>query len=262
MRQRQLWDDGPVGVEEASRQWRRLPPPEGYRRQWESLRRAAIREGVTPSGLDGESLATSGLGVVAQRRGWSPATVALYAKVARYAGVQVPRVATPEPSPPSSGVAALWSVDCGGGLEVLRAVAWLRVAAAAPAPLPWWASARLDEVRSDGDDVVVDGVRAVGAGWLWSRWVTARQAEGGALAQAPWALVTLRAGPASPRGSETSVRALEAAFARHCRRVATEIPQAGSALEGLTYDGFRRATLRSQAVRARVRGEVRARQGR
>src|SRR4029453_2999561 len=78
-----------------ARAWRRLDAPEGYPAQWRRLAEAALELGLGP-----EALAESGLAPLAAARGWKPATVALYSKVARYGGIALPSVATPEPDPP------------------------------------------------------------------------------------------------------------------------------------------------------------------
>src|SRR5215218_9813857 len=75
--------------------WRRVRPPEGYEPQWRRLVEAALELGLGP-----DDVAADGLDDVAAARGWKPATVALYSKVARYGGLTVPSVRTPEPDPP------------------------------------------------------------------------------------------------------------------------------------------------------------------
>ena len=69
-----------------ARAWRRLDPPRGYEPQWRRLAEAALELGLGP-----EPLAETGLDPLAAARGWKPATVALYSKVARYGGVALPR---------------------------------------------------------------------------------------------------------------------------------------------------------------------------
>ena len=69
----------------------------GYEPQWRRLIEAALELGLGP-----EELAETGLDPLAAARGWKPATVALYSKVARYGGLALPRAPTPEPDPPSS----------------------------------------------------------------------------------------------------------------------------------------------------------------
>src|SRR6476661_6863092 len=75
-----------------ARAWRRMDAPPGYEAQWRRLAEAALELGLGP-----EQLAETGLDPVAAARGWKPATVALYSKVARYGGVALPRVAWPAP---------------------------------------------------------------------------------------------------------------------------------------------------------------------
>src|SRR3954466_5865736 len=77
------------------RAWRRLDAPPGYEAQWRRLADAALELGLGP-----ETRGGTGLGQRAAARGWKPATVALYSKVARYGGIALPRVPTPEPEPP------------------------------------------------------------------------------------------------------------------------------------------------------------------
>src|SRR3712207_9169886 len=63
------------------RAWRRLPVPPGYEAQWRRLVDAALEVGMGP-----DSLVEEGMDPIAAARGWKPATVALYSKVARYGG--------------------------------------------------------------------------------------------------------------------------------------------------------------------------------
>src|ERR1700709_1451549 len=79
-----------------ARAWRRLAAPPGYEPQWRRLSEAALEIELGP-----DDLAETGLAPIAAARDWKPATVALYSKVARYGGVALPTVATPEPDPPS-----------------------------------------------------------------------------------------------------------------------------------------------------------------
>ena len=65
-----------------ARAWRRLDAPPGYEAQWRRLAEAALELGLGP-----EQLGETGLDPVAAARGWKPATVALYSKVARYGGI-------------------------------------------------------------------------------------------------------------------------------------------------------------------------------
>src|SRR5215203_7283509 len=88
-----------------ARAWRRLRPPLGYEPQWRRLVEAALELGLGP-----DALAETGLDPLAAARGWKPATVALYIKVARYGGIALPRVATPEPDPPQLDLRPLTQV--------------------------------------------------------------------------------------------------------------------------------------------------------
>src|SRR5918994_5405734 len=82
-----------------ARAWRRLDPPPGYEAQWRRLSEAALELGMGP-----DQLSETGLEPLTAARGWKPATVALYSKVARYGGVGRARGATPEPDPPGPGL--------------------------------------------------------------------------------------------------------------------------------------------------------------
>src|SRR4051794_37784342 len=82
-----------------ARAWRRLDAPPGYEAQWRLLAEAALELGLGP-----DQLSETGLEPLTAARGWKPATVALYTKVARYGGVALPRVATPQPEPPEAEV--------------------------------------------------------------------------------------------------------------------------------------------------------------
>src|SRR4051794_12377810 len=77
------------------RAWRRLSPPEGYEAQWRRLMEAALELGLGP-----DELAAQGMAPLIEARGWKPATVALYSKVARYGGIGLPPVRAPGPDPP------------------------------------------------------------------------------------------------------------------------------------------------------------------
>src|SRR3712207_2017027 len=76
------------------RAWQRLPAPPGYETQWRRLVDAALEVGMGP-----DALAEEGMDPVADARGWKPATVALYSKVARYGGIAPPLGGAPGPHP-------------------------------------------------------------------------------------------------------------------------------------------------------------------
>src|SRR4051812_50151218 len=78
-----------------ARAWRRIAPPERYEPQWRRLSEAALELGLGP-----DDLAATGLDPIAAARGWKPATLALYGKVARYGGLAPPTLPTPQPHPP------------------------------------------------------------------------------------------------------------------------------------------------------------------
>src|SRR4051794_41881548 len=81
-----------------ARAWRRLAAPEGYEEQWRRLVDAALELGLGP-----DELVTTGLEPVIAARGWKPATVALYSKVARYGGGGGAPPPPPPPGPPPPG---------------------------------------------------------------------------------------------------------------------------------------------------------------
>src|SRR3954464_877359 len=81
-----------------ARAWRRLDAPPGYEAQWRRLAGAARGLGLGP-----DRLSETGLEPLTAARGWKPATVALYTKVARYGGVALPRGPPPPPQPPGPG---------------------------------------------------------------------------------------------------------------------------------------------------------------
>src|ERR687890_2817898 len=78
-----------------ARAWRRLDAPPGYEAQWRRLTEAALELGLGP-----DQLSETGLEPLTAARGWKPATVALYTKVARYGGVGLPPGGPPGPHPP------------------------------------------------------------------------------------------------------------------------------------------------------------------
>src|SRR5687768_2063817 len=125
-----------------ARAWRRLEPPEGYAPQWRRLAEAALELGLGP-----ESLAETGLDPLAAARGWKPATVALYSKVARYGGIALPAVRTPEPDPPALDLRALTQVRSEDPAH-LRAVAWCAIVLGWPAPELLFRSLRQDRVHA------------------------------------------------------------------------------------------------------------------
>src|SRR3954463_14111067 len=84
-----------------ARAWRRLDAPPGYEAQWRRLAEAALELGLGP-----EQLGETGLDPLASARGWKPATVALYTKVARYGGGGLSWGGGPVAGPARAGSAA------------------------------------------------------------------------------------------------------------------------------------------------------------
>jgi hypothetical protein len=253
-----------------ARAWRRLEPPPGYAAQWRRLAEAALELGLGP-----EQLSETGLDPLAASRGWKPATVALYSKVARYGGIALPRVATPEPDPPELDLRPLTQVRSEDP-EHLRAVAWCAVALGWPAPVAYFRSLRRDQVQVTARRLLIttdDGEWAVpGALTAWHAWEAAR-ARFPVLGDSPWVLPALRRGPGldSQIGGRLSNQALQATFTKHARRTirhlrATAAPsrhefveELAVAYRELSYDSYRRLALAAGAPPVSPRGVVRAR---
>jgi hypothetical protein len=252
-----------------ARAWRRLDAPPGYEAQWRRLAEAALELGLGP-----EQLGETGLDPLAAARAWKPATVALYSKVARYGGIALPRVATPEPDPPELELRPLTQVRSDDP-EHLRAVAWCSLALAWPAPVAAFRSLRRDQVHATARRLLVatdDGEWAVpGALTAWHAWETVR-GHFPVLADSPWVLPALRRGPGldSHIGGRLSNQALQVTFTKHARRTAqylraTAAPSRRDAVEGLaafyrdlSYDSYRRLALADGAQPVSPRGVVRA----
>ena len=252
-----------------ARAWRRLDAPPGYAAQWRRLAEAALELGLGP-----EQLGETGLDPLAAARGWKPATVALYSKVARYGGIALPRVATPEPDPPELDLRPLTQVR-NEDPEHLRAVAWCAVALAWPAPVGAFRSLRRDQVHATARRLSIatdDGEWSIaGALTAWHAWETVR-ARFPALADSPWVLPALRRGPGldSHIGGRLSNQALQVTFTKHARRTAqhlraTVAPSRRDAVEELavayrelSYDSYRRLALAAGAPPVAARGVVRA----
>jgi hypothetical protein len=252
-----------------ARAWRRLDAPPGYEAQWRRLAEAALEQGLGP-----EQLGETGLDPLAAARGWKPATVALYSKVARYGGIALPRVATPEPYPPELELRPLTQVR-GEDPEHLRAAAWCALALAWPAPVGAFRSLRRDQVHATARRLLVatdDGEWSVpGALTAWHAWESVR-GRFPALADSPWVLPALRRGPGldSHIGGRLSNQALQVTFTKHARRTAqhlraTAAPSRLEAVEALaafykelSYDSYRRLALAAGAQPVSPRGVVRA----
>jgi hypothetical protein len=251
------------------RAWGRIRVPEGYEPQWRRLVDAALELGLGPDDVAGQ-----GLDLVAQARGWKPATVALYTKVARYGGLSLPRVHTPEPDPPALDLRPLTQIR-GEDPEHLRTVAWCALALGWPATVAQFRSLRRDQVRASTRRLLVhtdDGEWAVpGALTAWHAWESVRQ-RFPVLAESPWVLPALRRGPGftSHVGGQLSTQALQVTFAKHAvrtgqhlRATATPSRRAGAeelaaAYATLSYDSFRRLALAAGAPPVAARGVVRA----
>jgi hypothetical protein len=252
-----------------ARAWRRLDAPPGYDAQWRRLAEAALELGLGP-----EQLGETGLEPLAAARGWKPATVALYTKVARYGGIALPRVATPEPDPPELDLRPLTQIRSEDP-EHLRAVAWCALALAWPAPVGAFRSLRRDQVHATARRLLVatdDGEWAVpGALTAWHAWESVR-GRFPALADSPWVLPALRRGPGldSRIGGRLSNQALQVTFTKHARRTAQHLRATAApsrqdwaealALEyrDLSYDSYRRLALAAGAPPVSSRGVVRA----
>jgi hypothetical protein len=253
-----------------ARAWRRLDPPPGYAEQWRRLAEAALELGLGP-----EQLGETGLQPLTAARGWKPATVALYSKVARYGGIALPRVLTPEPDPPELDLRPLVRIRSEDP-EHLRAVAWCALALAWPAPVAAFRSLRRDQVRATARRLLIstdDGEWAVpGALTGWHAWEAVR-GRFPALADSPWVLPALRRGPGldSHIGGRLSNQALQVTFTKHARATgrflrATAAPARQEAAEDLavayrdlSYDSYRRLALAAGAPPVSPRGVVRAR---
>ncbi|WP_231486881.1 hypothetical protein [Candidatus Blastococcus massiliensis] len=251
------------------RAWRRWSPPPGYETQWRRLAEAALELDLGP-----DALAETGLEPIATARDWKPATVALYSKVARYGGLALPRVPTPEPDPPELDLRPLTELRASDP-EHVRAVAWCALALAWPAPVGMFRSLRRDQVHAGARRLVVrtdEGEWAVpGARTAWFAWEAVRERYP-ALAVSPWVLPALRRGPGldSRIGGRLSNQALQVTFAKHAGRTAqylraTAPPTREEAAAGLaaayrelSYDSFRRLALAAGAPPVAARGVVRA----
>ncbi|CCG03532.1 hypothetical protein [Blastococcus saxobsidens] len=252
-----------------ARAWARLSAPPGYDVQWRRLADAALELGLGP-----EDVAGVGLDVIAGARGWKPATVALYSKVARYGGLALPLPATPEPDPPALDLRPLTQLR-GDDPEHLRSAAWCALALRWPAPVGMFRSLRRDQVRATARRLLIssdDGDWAVpGANTAWHAWEAARNRYP-ALAASPWVLPALRRGPGleSRIGGRLSNQALQVTFTKHARNTVRELRAAAppsrrdaveelaAAYRTLSYDSYRRLALAAGAPPVAARGVVRA----
>ncbi|MGR7027305.1 hypothetical protein [Geodermatophilus sp. URMC 62] len=253
----------------AARAWQRLVPPEGYAVQWRRLIDAALELGLGP-----EELAAGGMDDVAAARGWKPATVTLYSKVARYGGVPLPVPPTPEPDPRTLDLRPLTEVRSEQP-EHLRTVVWCAIALRWPAPVGAFRDLRREQVHPTTRRLLVrtdDGEWSVpGALSAWHAWEAVRN-RFPALAESPWVLPALRRGPGytSHVGGRLSSQALQVTFTKHAVRTALHLraTSAGArraraealaaVYETLSYDSYRRLALAAGAEPVAERGAVRA----
>ena len=253
----------------AGQAWRRFDPPEGYEPQWRRLAEAALELGLGP-----EQLGETGLTPLAEARGWKPATVALYSKVARYGGIALGTAPTPEPDPPALELRPLTAVHSEDP-EHLRAVVWCAIALGWPAPVARFRNLRRSEVRATTRRLLIsteDGEWSVpGALTAWHAWEAVRN-RFPALATSPWVLPALRRGPGfdSCVGGQLSNQALQVTFAKHAARTARHLlatvpPSRRDGVEELartyltlSYDSYRRLALAGGAPPVAARGAVRA----
>ncbi|WP_347060658.1 hypothetical protein ABC795_08905 [Blastococcus sp. HT6-30] len=251
------------------RAWARWTPPPGYEAQWRRLVDAALELDLGP-----DDLAAAGLDELAAARGWKPATVALYSKVARYGGLALPLPSTPEPDPPRLDLRPLTQVR-GNDPEHLRSVAWCALALGWPAPVGVFRSLRRDQVRVTTRRLLLstdDGEWAVpGALTAWHAWESVR-ARYPALAASSWVLPALRRGPGlnSRVGGRLSNQALQATFTKHVRMTVghlragappsrrESVEELAAAYRTLSYDSYRRLALAAGAPPVASRGAVRA----
>jgi hypothetical protein len=249
--------------------WHRIRPPEGYEAQWRRLMEAALELGLGP-----DELAAQGLGPLAEARNWKPATVALYSKVARYGGIGLPLVRTPEPDPPALDLRPLTQIRSEDP-EHLRTVAWCALALRWPATIGQFRALRRDQVHPTARrlHVVTDegSWTATGASTAWHAWETVRN-RFPPLAASPWVLPALRRGPGigSSVGGQLSSQALQVTFAKHAagtgrHLMATAGPRHREEAEALaavyltlSYDSYRRLALAAGAPLVGPRGAVRA----
>jgi hypothetical protein len=251
------------------RAWRRVRPPEGYAPQWRRLVEAALELGLGP-----DDVAADGLDDIATARGWKPATVALYSKVARYGGLTVASVRTPEPDPPELDLRPLTQVRSEDP-EHLRSVAWCALALGWPGSVGQFRSLRREQVHPTARRLLVrvdDEEWSVPGGLTaWHAWETVRD-RFPVLAASPWVLPALRRGPGfdSRIGGRLSTQALQVTFTKHAVRTAghlraTAAPSRREWAEALaaeygrlSYDSFRRLALAAGAPPVTPRGVVRA----
>src|SRR4051795_10882680 len=252
-----------------ARAWRRLEAPEGYPQQWRRLAEAALELGLGP-----EQLSETGLAPLGAARGGKPATVALYSKVARYGGIALPSVPTPEPAPPTLELRPLAEIRSDDP-EHLRTVAWCALALHWPATVGQFRALRREQVRATARRILVhtdDGDWSVpGALTAWHAWEEVRN-RFPVLAASPWVLPALRRGPGfgSHVGGQLSSQALQVTFAKHAARTgqhlrATAAPsrrawaeELAAAYAHLSYDSYRRLALAAGAPPVSARGVVRA----
>jgi hypothetical protein len=251
------------------RAWHRLPVPRGYEPQWRRLVDAALEVGMGP-----DALVEEGMDPIAAVRGWKPATVALYSKVARYGGIALPMVRTPEPDPQTLELRPLSQIRTEDP-EHLRTVAWCALALGWPGTVGQFRSLRRDQVHPTARRIVVrtedDEWSVPGALTAWHAWESCR-ARFPALADSPWVLPALRRGPGldSRIGGRLSNQALQVTFTKHAVRTAQhlrataapshreQVEELALVYRELSYDSYRRLALAAGAPPVAARGVVRA----
>lgn len=217
-------------------------------------------------GWDPVRLAASGVAALNEARkeaglvAWSPYTVAYYAKLVRYSGLAFDHhpVSEFEQTIDARSARLLWVPAASWTVAAAwRSAALARLAWAWPAPVQVWLALPTDAVRLAGADQVridppqeleVPGAFVPYAASSWAAWLDARAHLG--VADSPWAMCATNTGPAGAQvGGALSLRALQAAFAKHARHCG---------LGELSYDRYRLSAVRDGAPVIGERGAVRA----
>jgi hypothetical protein len=231
-----------------------------YRLKWRALVHAAEAVGWTPADVAKHGVAgLNNARLSAGLRPWRDRTLAYYAKLIRYANL-----AWDHHPATDAGIAitegdarALWTPDGWTHPAAWRTAAIARIAWLWPAPATVWLHLPASAVHRVGPtqlritvpESVGGGVVLLPAGGVeWDRWSSVRLERG---LHTPPAVCTTEPGPGDHyAGRELSLRAFQAAFARHA--VACGRP-------GLSYERYRIAAIAAGATRIGDRGEVRER---